>query len=447
MKVKPILLLFSMCLIFACTKDKTSDSLEYDTKLRSYISEAAETGDLSYYVLPSSNDLENIPQDPRNRLTREKVELGKQIFYDTGLAMDAVKQSGMETYSCASCHLPTAGFRPGTAQGIADGGVRFGVNGEDRVKNTEYEENELDVQSARPLSLINVAYVTNTFWNGQFGSTGVNVDTEDVWGLREDTGLNNIGYEGIETQNLEGLKAHRITINKPLLDKYGYTPLFDAAFPTVQPTQRYTRNFASLAVSAYIRTILSDEAPFQKWLKGDDSAMSLDEKKGAIIFFGNKGKCTNCHVRQNLGSLQFEALGVKDMYQSPSFNTDESDRRNLGRGGFTLIEEDNYKFKVPQLYNLADAPFFFHGSSKRTLEEVIDYKIEAKTENANVPQENLSIKFTELSLSAEERSQLLLFLSNSLRDPNLERYAPDEVMSGNCFPNNDPQSRIDLGCN
>lgn len=433
--------------MYSCTQDKTSDSLEYDTKLRAYITEAAETNNTSYYILPSPNDLDNIPQDPRNRLTREKVELGKQIFYDTGLAMDAVKQSGMGTYSCASCHLPTAGFRPGSAQGIADGGSAYGINGEDRVKNVEYEENELDVQSARPLSLINVAFVTNTFWNGQFGSTGVNEDTEDVWGLRDDTDLNYIGYEGIETQNIDGLEAHRITINKALLDQYGYTPLFDAAFPTVEPTQRYTRNFASFAVSAYIRTILADEAPFQNWLKGDDDAMSLDEKKGAIIFFGDKGKCTNCHNRPNLGSLDFEALGVKDMYQSPSFNTDESDRRNLGRGGFTLKEEDNYKFKVPQLYNLGDAPFFFHGSSKRTLEEVIDYKIKAQSENENVPQEKLSIKFTELSLSDEERSQLLLFLTTSLRDPNLERYAPDEVMSGFCFPNNDPQSRIDLGCN
>lgn len=429
----------------SCTKDQTSDTLEYDTKLRNYISAASETGDISYYQLPSSNDLANIPQDPRNVLTREKVELGKQIFYDTGLAMDAVKASGMGTYSCASCHLPTAGFRPGTAQGVADGGIGFGFNGDGRVKNREYEEDELDVQSARPLSLINVAYVTNTFWNGQFGATGVNENTEEVWNQREDTKLNQIGYHGIETQNIEGLKAHRITINKDLLDKYGYTTMFDAAFPSVNPTERYQRFYASLAVSAYIRTILSDEAPFQNWLKGDDNAMTLDEKKGAIVFFG-KANCTNCHFRPNLGSLEFHALGVKDMYQSPSFNTKESDRRNLGRGGFTLNPDDNFKFKVPQLYNLDDAPFFFHGSSKRTLEEVIDYKIKAETENPIVPQEDLSIKFLSLDLSDEERSNLLLFLKKSLRDPNLERHAPTEVLSGFCFPNNDPQSRIDLGC-
>ena len=143
------------------------------------MADASETGNTNYYILPSSNDLDAIPQDPKNPLTQAKVDLGKQIFFDTGLAQGALKESGMGTYSCSSCHLPSAGFRPGTAQGIADGGVGFGFNGDGRVRNTEYQEDEIDVQSARPLSLINVAYVTNTSWNGQFGSTGVNVGTED----------------------------------------------------------------------------------------------------------------------------------------------------------------------------------------------------------------------------------------------------------------------------
>lgn len=439
----PVLLL--VLLLQSCTKDQTSDTLEYDTKLRNYLSDASETGHYDYYELPSANDIDNIPQDPKNPLTRAKIELGRQMFYDTGLAMDAIKESGLGTYSCASCHLPTAGFRPGTAQGVADGGVGFGFNGDGRVKSREYEESEIDVQSARPLSLVNVAFVSNTMWNGQFGSTEVNIGTEDVWDMREDTELNRLGLTGIETTNIDGLRVHRITINKDLLDQYGYTTMFDDAFPEVGPTERYTRFQASLAISAYIRTILSDEAPFQQWLKGDNNAMSLNEKKGGILFFG-KARCSNCHFRPNLGSLEFHALGVKDMYQSPSFNTAESDRRNLGRGGFTLNEEDNFKFKVPQLYNLDDAPFFFHGSSKRTLEEVMEYKIDAESENPNVTTENLSTKFLPLNLSEEERDQLLLFLKTSLKDPNLDRHAPSEVLSGNCFPNNDFQSRLDLGC-
>ncbi len=440
---RPLFTVLVLILFVSCTKDQTSDTLELDIRLRNYLADASETGDANYYILPSPDDLANIPQDPKNPLTTEKVALGKLLFFETGLAMDAVKASGMGTYSCSSCHLPSAGFRPGTAQGIADGGVGFGFNGDGRVRNTEYREDEIDVQSARPLSLINVAYVTNTSWNGSFGSTGVNVGTEDAWQGKLE--LNNLGMHGLETQNIDGLDVHRIRITKNSLDQFGYTELFDAAFPDVEEDNRYNKLHASLALSAYLRTVLADEAPFQKWLKGDERAMSVSEKEGAALFFG-KARCSNCHFRPNLGSLEFHALGVKDMYQSPSFDAAESDTRNLGRGGFTLNEEDNYKFKVPQLYNMSDAPFFFHGSSKRTLEEVIDYKIEAVSENPNVPNDRLSPVFGPINLTDMERSNLLLFLKTSLRDPNLERHMPTEILSGQCFPNNDPQSIMDLGC-
>lgn len=446
MYAKSIVLFFVLAIIFACTKDQMPLSIEFDNNLRSFLNESAETGHFSYYQLPSESDLENIPQDPLNPLTPEKVELGKLLFFETALAQDAMFEAGLGTYSCASCHIPEAGFKPGAFQGVADGGIGYGANGENRVRNQEYQEDQLDVQSARPLSLINVAYVTNTFWNGQFGSTGVNVGTEEVWDDLEETELNHLGYEGIETQNFEGLKVHRIAINKPLLDQFGYTSMFDAAFPDVDTDQRYSQFTGALALSAYLRTILSNQAPFQKWLKGEDSAMSIQEKKGAILFFG-KAKCNNCHYRPNLGSLEFHALGVKDMYDRPSFNTNITDRRNLGRGGFTGDEEDNFKFKVPQLYNIDDSQFFFHGSSKLTLDEVIDYKIKAQTENPNVAQELISDQFLPLQLSDEEVEDLKSFLRISLRDPDLVRYKPEEILSGQCFPNNDPQSQIDLGCN
>ena len=92
--------------------------------------------------------------------------------------------------SCASCHVPSAGFRPGTVQGIADGGIGFGENGENRAKLAAYRESEMDVQSVRPLRVLNVAYVKNTTWNGRYGSTGVNVGTEDRWEINPDLHVN-----------------------------------------------------------------------------------------------------------------------------------------------------------------------------------------------------------------------------------------------------------------
>ena len=444
MKKQAFIIVGIITLVMACTKDRMPTLIELDNQLTQNIQGASPDGSLDYYVLPQ-DDLDAIPQDPRNPLTPAKVELGKLMFYDTGLAMDAVKESGLGTYSCASCHIPEAGFKPGNFQGVADGGVGFGVQGENRLRNTEYEENELDVQSARPLSLVNVAFVKNTFWNGQFGGGHANVGTEAVWDLRHDTELNHLGFEAIETQNIEGLAVHRITINKDLLDQLGYTDMFDDVFSDIEEEERYNIQTASLAFSAYIRSIISDKAPFQEWLRGNNRALSADEKSGAILFFG-KAQCYQCHYEQNLGSLEFHALGVNDMDQIPSYNTSPDDRRNLGRGGFTLREEDNYKFKVPGLYNVGDSEHYFHGASKRTLEEVIEYKVNAERENPRVPEEQMSEKFNPVRLNEFERSQLLAFLKNGLRDPDLVRYVPSSVPSGSCFPNNDYQSKLDLGC-
>ncbi|MCB0587977.1 MAG: hypothetical protein KDD06_21980, partial [Phaeodactylibacter sp.] len=67
-------------------------------------------------------------------------------------------------------------------------------------------------------------------------------------------------------------------------------------------------------------------------------------------------------------------------------------------------------------------------------------------DNPNVPEENISPYFHPLNLTDAEMEDLVEFLSHGLYDPNLERYVPDAVLSGNCFPNNDPLSRAHLGC-
>jgi len=138
-------------LITSCAKDVTQEDTYLDAKLKKSIEQISENNSLSYYVLPSEDDLSIIPQDPKNPLTAEKVELGKMLFYETGFGADAKFESGKGTYACVSCHIPAAGFRPGSAQGIADGGIGFGQNGEMRVKNSEYKESDIDVQSARPM--------------------------------------------------------------------------------------------------------------------------------------------------------------------------------------------------------------------------------------------------------------------------------------------------------
>ncbi len=440
-----IALLATVICLASCNYDSLHDAGALDVELRERIEKASPTGSLDHFTLPESTDYENIPQDPKNPLTPEKIALGKFLFFETGMGQTAVQESGMQTYSCATCHIPSAGFRPGAKQGIADGGIGFGVNGEMRQMNPEYEESELDAQGARALSVLNVAYVTNTFWNGQFGSGHINEGTEELWNEEDGTYVNEFDLESIEAQNIEGLRVHRMEMTEDLANDMGYKVLFDLAFRDVPEEERYSTLNASFAISAYIRSLLPNEAPFQDWLKGDLNAMTDQEKRGAVLFF-NKARCYSCHNNTGLNSMEFHALGVNDLYQEGGLNTSESDRRNLGRGGFTKDPRDMYRFKVPQLYNLADGPFFFHGSSKETLEEVVDYFDEAIPENPNVPADQISSKFRPLNLTEEEKADLLAFLKTGLRDPHLDRYVPPYVRSGNCFPNNDPLSAEQMGC-
>ena len=145
--------------------------------------------------------------------------------------------------------------------------------------------------------------------------------------------------------------------------------------------------------------------------------------------------------------ITFESLGLNDLCDIPeAIRTGIDDTRNLGRGDFTRRDEDMFKFKVPQVYNTKDMPFYFHGSSKTTLREVLEYKNAGVPENDRVPRANISDFFHPLNLTDTELDDLEEFLAEGLRDPNLNRYVPEEVLSGTCFPNSDPQSKEDMGC-
>lgn len=446
MKIKLFLLVVVAASILACEHmvDPNTSGLDYN--LRALISEASETGDVDHFILPENGDYDAIPQDPRNNITGVKRALGEFLFHETGIALTAEKPEGLETYSCASCHIAEAGFRPGAFQGIADGGEGFGVNGEHRSLSPFYDQTEIDAQGIRPISVLNVAYVPNTFWNGQFGAGAANIGTEDVWDDEENTKVNHLGYTGIESQNIEGLDLHRMLVTEEIAEDLGYKPLFDQAFPEFSSEERYSNLTASLAISAYLRTLLANRAPFQDWLKGNLNAMTVQEKNGASLFFGKAG-CVRCHSNPALGSLTFHALGVNDLFMRGALNTSPTDKKNLGRGGFTKRPEDLYKFKVPQLYNLLGTPFYFHGSSKESIKDVVKYFNDAIPENESVPNQQISEYFTPLLLDDEEVDAITAFLSNGLRDPYLERYVPPEIKSGNCFPNNDPVSNQETGCN
>ena len=313
------------------------------------------------------------------------------------------------------------------------------------MKGPFYDGGEVDAQPVRTPSAMNGAYQKNMLWNGQFGATGANLGYEEQFTKDTPKETNNLGYEGLEIQAIAGLGVHRLDVSEDLLSELGYKDMFDEVFSDFEENERYSKETAGLAIAAYERTLLANQAPFQKWLKGDKSAMTDSEKRGAILFF-NKAECVACHTGPALNTNEFYALGMKNLDKCPEevFNSNPMSEGNLGRGGFTGDERDNFKFKVPQLYNLTDSPFFGHGSSLRSIRKVIEYKNLAIPENNTVPLEQLAFGFVPLGLTQAEIDDLTAFVKNSLYDPNLERYQPEEVNSGKCIPVGRLQEYISL---
>jgi len=448
MKIVKVLSIISVFILFmqSCVEDMTEQS-PLDFALYDAIKKSAPNTELEFYRLPVGNDFNSLPQDEKNTLNLPKITLGKFLFHETGLAINPNNLKGQNSYSCASCHNAKAGFQACLMQGIGEGGLGFGHQGEGRKIAENYEAKNVDVQPIRTPTTINVAYQKNMLWNGQFGANGSNEGTQQYWTDDTPKAVNNLGYEGVETQAIAAMDVHHLNATSYLFKKAEYVSLFKNAFPNL-PIDSVNNEHMGLAVAAYERALVSNEAPFQKWLNGQVNALTETEKKGALLFF-SKAKCTTCHNGPALNSMNFYALGMEDLSQQEGIlikNQKETETANLGRGGFTNNEADNYKFKVPQLYNLADSPFYGHGASFTSLKALVTYKNNAVKENPNVPESALHNNFKPLGLTELEIDQLVQFLEKSLYDPNLDRYVPKALPSGNCFPNNDEVSVEELGC-
>jgi cytochrome c peroxidase len=414
------------------------------------------------FILPDSDDFDNIPQDPNNVLNAEKVMLGKLLYHETELATEGVNPDRAKTWSCASCHHASAGFKSGVPQGIAEGGDGFGVAGETRSLAAGFDKDATDpafVPDVQPLTsptILNTAFQEVMLWNGQFGNMEggvVNSGLEEAVLATPGTpkAENVRQLAGLEIQAIAGTDVHRLktTEDSVLQTNDEYVMLFEAAYP--EGSEDVFED-AGKAIAAYERTLLANEAPFQQWLKGDTSAMTEQEILGAGLFFG-KANCVSCHTGPAFSSAvgatedeMFMAIGFADFDpNNPQVTGSVSDADSRGRGGFTGEAADNYKFKVPQLYNLTDTNVFGHGAGFDSVRDVVAYK------NAAVPQkiileEQIDPRFVPLGLTEEEIDQLVLFLENALYDNDLGRYVPSALPTGTCFPVADEEGKADLNC-
>lgn len=403
---------------------------------------------LAAFMLPDSDDLQSIPQDPANPLTAEKIALGKMLFHDTALATNGVSGE-TQSWSCSTCHHSAAGFKSGIPQGIGEGGIGFGVDGSLRVLDSMFDgdagqgaSNQPDLQPVASPTVLNSAYQDVMLWNGQFGNgaTG-SVNSGIAESLLMTPGTpkaeNSRQLEGLETQAIAGIGVHRLQVEpgSVIQTMPGYRELWRAAYAD-QSTDVLMD--AGKAIAAYERSLLANRSPFQLWLRGDNNALSRVELQGAELFFGKAG-CVACHQGPALGSAplateneMFFAIGFADFDTSDvRIHGSVDEATSKGRGGFTRNPDDNYRFKIPQLYNLADTAVFGHGGSFNSIREVVEYKNAGMAQSATA-ESALDSRFRPLALLAAEIDKLTAFLSTALRDPDLVRYEPEAVPSGAC---------------
>jgi len=248
-----------------------------------------------------------IPAD--NPLTREKIALGKQLFFDPRL-------SGDGTTSCNGCHEPKYGYAIGAAKPVG----AFGA----------------ELNRACP-SLINVAYQKAFYWEGS--APTLERAVEGVWRFV-------LVPKGDGRPTVDDVTA-RLNADRALRAK------FVAAFG-----QEARPEFVVKALASYLRTLVASDAPWVRFWNGETGALPENARRGFAIFDG-KARCSICHSGVLLTDRLYHNIGAGQATGDVK-----------GRGG--LDARDMGAFKTPALLNIARTAPYFHDNSVPTLEGAVD---------------------------------------------------------------------------
>lgn len=234
------------------------------------------------------------PAPANNPTTPEKVALGKQLFFDPRL-------SGGNTMSCASCHKPERYFADGIDWNKGEKGVTL-------VRNTQ--------------SCVNVGFYDSYFWDGRAAS----LEEQALIPIETDVEMN---------QPLAELERELNAVP-------GYVEQFQNVFG-----ERPSRATIGKALAAYQRSLVGGPSKYDRFLLGEESALSPAAKRGLALFQGEAG-CIKCHNGPLLSDGLFHRMGVSE--------------EDLGRAKWTGREEDRFMFRTPSLRNVAEtAPYMHHG--------------------------------------------------------------------------------------
>ena len=288
-----------------------------------------------------------IPED--NPLTKEKVELGKLLFFDKRL-------SANETIACASCHMPSLAFTDGQP-------VSTGIHGQKGGRSAP--------------TAINRAFSSAQFWDGRAAT------------LEEQS----VGPFANPIEH--GFKDHDELVAK-VKSIAGYSPLFERAFGS----PAITTDLIGKAIASFQRTLLSGNSNYDRFTMGnEEQALSATAQNGLRVFLG-KGQCLRCHFGFNFADERYHNLGAGWDQQSNSF-------ADAGRHEVTNKPEDMGAFKTPTLREIAKTAPYMHDGSLATLRGVVDFY-----DQGGIPNPRLDPVIKPLKLTKQEKKDLVEFMES-----------------------------------
>ena len=292
------------------------------------------------------------PKD--NPPTAEKISLGKQLFFDGRLSAD-------NKVSCASCHDPAKGFSNGEQ-------FATGVEGQKGGRNSP--------------TIINSAYGKLQFWDGRAKNL-------------EDQAMGPVQNPIEMKMTVEAVVAKLNAIED-------YKKQFQQVFGS-----DVTSDGMAKAIAAYERTVLSGDAPYDKFKAGDKAALSEAAARGMKLFLG-KANCSACHAGASFTDNSFHNIGV--------LGTDE------GRATINKSVGDKAAFKTPTLREIVRSAPYMHDGSMKTLEEVVAHYNKGGSPHPQLDEELFPLKLTEA-----EAADLVTFLKEGLASASYPAHTAPEL--------------------
>jgi cytochrome c peroxidase len=328
--------------VFACRKDNYIKPTSTATPYNLVL-----PGIIEQYLPPM-----DIPMD--NPLTEEGVELGRKLFYDT-------KLSANNTQACASCHSPENSFTDINQ-------FSNGIDGLDGNRNS--------------MPLINIGWMTTLFWDGSAPSIEYQAFAPVV--------------NPIEMHNT-WINAVSVLQNDPF-----YPNLFELAFGT----STIDSVLVSKALAQFERTLISGNAPFDKYLRGEATGMTelqeLEAYQGFALFMDEtKGDCFHCH------GDSYNPLWTDNIFHNNGLDAIITDK---GLGEITGDPNDDGKFKTPTLRNLVFSTPYMHDGRFSTLNDVINHYSEGLQNSPTIDPLMKNVDQGGILLSPTEKGLIIKFL-------------------------------------